>query len=995
MPSIPISQLPPVSEVSPSAYVPLDQNGVTSRATVQQIGAAAQALTQSFLTVGSESGTLPNSRAAGAANGITKTDSGAGGTLTFSLTGQALNFFLLSTTGLTALTGGGNVASRSLVGPGKGFTISNADGVAGNPTFALSGGLLALEDLTGPGVVCSTGADTFSPRTLTGTANQITVTEGQGAGGDPTFSIADDPRLPGTAGFLPPGGTTAQRPLSPPVGFTRRNTDLNVLEAWDGAQWVSQGVAGVTSVGAEGQSGITVTGSPITSSGTFTISLDDTAVTPGAYGSASAVPVVTVDQQGRITDATTAAIAPADIGAVPTSRTVSAGSNLTGGGALSSDITLALAGTVSGVTYASPTITGDISQTVSAQFGGHSIFNYSGSTSQNTAFRAFGARGTSGAPSAVQDGDAIADFIGLGRPPSGSWANVGLMRIEVDGAPSGSAVNGRLLFLVGNSGALNEALRVRSDGTLAHASNAVVIVDPSSLLSLRSYTVSTLPTASPAGRMCYVSNGGGSRRLAVADGSAWRWTDGTPVSTLGAQGQGVVRMWVKTQGGNDPNINPATWVVQKPDGSFLDTTGTTTMGLQEAITYAIGNGYDLIVEGGAVKGTAPSGVDGSIIHCTTAISFPPMQKGYVSIRGTTINFDGTPAGSPYGITFDSMMMARVEFPGSQIVAYASAYAGAVKFSPTTALPIDNVAVITDSVIDLCTTVAYPGKTCVTFDASAHGISSNRISVMEPNGGAVGVQVLAGTGSSFDDNRVDITDAHLQTTTCVAVGNGTTGATSIFGNVWTIGCDPATGATGVSIYGTCDKYQIAVRNEEGTPAVGIALQTSADQNVIDTQIIEANAKVTDSSSSKSNAIKLPRDIAICNRGNVDQSGIAASTWTTIQFTAAPRNTLGSFDTSTYRFTASVPGFYRIDAQASFTTIGDQTPIGIGTWLTGVQSKQAFATASGTDSNVSIGISQVAYLDTGAYVEIKVFQNSGGTLTLSGDNKRTAAYFERID
>ncbi len=345
MPSVPISQLPPAGSVDPNNYVPIDQNGQTKRATVAQIGAAAQDLTQSFVTVGSESGTLPNSRSAGATNGITKADSGAGGTLTFSLTGQALAFHLLSTTGLVSLTGGGSVVTRALVGPGKGFTISNADGVAGNPTFALTGGLLALEDLTGPGVVCSTGTDTFSPRTLTGTANQIDITEGQGAGGDPTFAIASDPRLPGTGGFLPPGGTTAQRPLSPPVGFTRRNTDLNVIEAWDGAQWVSQGVAGVTSVGAEGQSGISVAGSPITSSGALTISLDDTAVTPGAYGSAAAVPVLTVDQQGRITDITTATITPASIGGVPTSRTLTAGTGLTGGGDLSADRTLSLADT--------------------------------------------------------------------------------------------------------------------------------------------------------------------------------------------------------------------------------------------------------------------------------------------------------------------------------------------------------------------------------------------------------------------------------------------------------------------------------------------------------------------------------------------------------------------------------------------------------------------------------------------------------------------------
>ncbi|WP_434615416.1 beta strand repeat-containing protein [Azospirillum sp. B2RO_4] len=339
MPSVPISQLPPAGSVDPNDYVPIDQNGQTKRATVQQIGAAAQALTQSFVTVGSESGTLPNSRSAGATNGITRTDSGAGGTLTFSLTGQALNFFLLSTTGLVSLTGGGSVTTRALVGPSKGFTISNADGVAGNPTFALTGGLLALEDLTGPGVVCSTGPDTYSPRTLTGTANQIDVTEGQGAGGNPTFSIASDPCLPGTGGFLPPGGTTAQRPLSPPVGFTRRNTDLNVNEAWDGAQWVSQGVAGVTSVA----TGTGLTGGPITSTGT--ISIANTGVAAGSYGDDTTVPVLTINAQGQVTDATTATITPAGIGGVPTSRTLTAGTGLTGGGNLSADRVLALADT--------------------------------------------------------------------------------------------------------------------------------------------------------------------------------------------------------------------------------------------------------------------------------------------------------------------------------------------------------------------------------------------------------------------------------------------------------------------------------------------------------------------------------------------------------------------------------------------------------------------------------------------------------------------------
>ena len=41
---------------------------------------------------------------------------------------------------------------------------------------------------------------------------------------------------------------------------------------------------------------------------TPTVTLDDTAVSAASYGSATAVPVITVDAQGRITAASTAAI---------------------------------------------------------------------------------------------------------------------------------------------------------------------------------------------------------------------------------------------------------------------------------------------------------------------------------------------------------------------------------------------------------------------------------------------------------------------------------------------------------------------------------------------------------------------------------------------------------------------------------------------------------------------------------------------------------------
>jgi hypothetical protein len=63
-------------------------------------------------------------------------------------------------------------------------------------------------------------------------------------------------------------------------------------------------------------------------------------VTAGTYGSSSEIPVLTVDDKGRVTVATTTAISLS--GYVPTSRAVLAGSGLSGGGTLTTDRTISL-----------------------------------------------------------------------------------------------------------------------------------------------------------------------------------------------------------------------------------------------------------------------------------------------------------------------------------------------------------------------------------------------------------------------------------------------------------------------------------------------------------------------------------------------------------------------------------------------------------------------------------------------------------------------------
>ena len=167
--------------------------------------------------------------------------------------------------------------------------------------------------------------------------------------------------------------------------------------------------------------------------------------------------------------------------------------------------------------------------------------------------------GTSGDTVPVADGAAVtwangATFggpVGIGTAPSNPLhvhGTSGLTAIRLSDATNG------LLGFPGASasgvmtGAAANALAIRAEnglefsggGNARHLSittggeirmggtNAIITATRHPVL--RSYTVATLPTVTPAGQLIYVSNGTANKRLAVSDGTNWRFPDGAIVS---------------------------------------------------------------------------------------------------------------------------------------------------------------------------------------------------------------------------------------------------------------------------------------------------------------------------------------------------------------------------------------------------------------------------------------------------------------------------------
>ena len=346
-----INQLPAAGAITGAESVPIVQNGVTVRTTTGAI-ASAPSQVYSYLTV-TQTPQLPNSRYVGATNGLVTTDGGAQGLFNISTTGALLSL-VNSGTGIQVKSDATTLVNRSIAVTGAGLGVTNGDGIAGNPTLGLTGQALNLANASFNGfmVLQTTGAVTST--TLVGTSNQINITNTNGIG-NPVFSIANNPVLPGNGSVTIPVGTTGQRSAGV-IGEMRYNSSDGAYEGYSAGAWRQFSLSGgVTLI----NTGTGLTGGPIT--GTGTISLADTAVTAGSYGSSTQVGTFTVNAQGQLTAAANVAISATAIGAVTTVNGTANEITATGTTTVTLSLPAALTftgKTVTGGTFTNTTVTG-------------------------------------------------------------------------------------------------------------------------------------------------------------------------------------------------------------------------------------------------------------------------------------------------------------------------------------------------------------------------------------------------------------------------------------------------------------------------------------------------------------------------------------------------------------------------------------------------------------------------------------------------------------
>lgn len=293
------------------------------------------------------------------------------------------------------------------------------------------------------------------------------------------------------------------------------------------------------------------------------------------------------------------------------------------------------------------------------------------------------------------------------------------------------------------------------------------------------------------------------------------------------------------------------WIVLKPDGSQLDTTGSNCEGLTEALNYSIQNGLSFYLEAG---GIIPVGENVNVLTCNETIYLPAMQNANIFMETVTLHFTASVTGP--GIQFDSCMGCHITING-QIGHRGSG--AAILFKPENPPPFDTFAgpTINDSSFIIGSAVTEPGGNqygqpeVVLFDVSSGSISNNIFIFNEINSQREsyhGIRILGGD-SNFHFFANTITCPHLHNSRGMGVNIGSDGA-NIYGNKWDLMIQPSSGGGGFLTYGHHDQIELSVLHhqayENGGSGMGmesLKLESSSGNNSIIVRILQGTEGIT--------------------------------------------------------------------------------------------------------------------------------------------------------
>lgn len=211
--------------------------------------------------------------------------------------------------------------------------------------------------------------------------------------------------------------------------------------------------------------------------------------------------------------------------------------------------------------------------------------------------------------------------------------------------------------------------------------------------------------------------------------------------------------------------------VYTPDGKLLNTTGTTTSGLQEAFNYATAHNLDVLVFGRGVRNAAPHSQFG-YYSVNNPLTIGPLQDRIYEIYSVTFNYTRSTLSA---LTLTDLVNSRFELTGQVVAVLTNAPNVLIK-------PTSTGIINSDIRIQHVVGKKEAPVTNVVVDPSVRTIENNQFHLHEMNAAYFGITVANPSAATFfRNNFIRSQHTHAYGHIGVQLGQSEANSSNIYGN----------------------------------------------------------------------------------------------------------------------------------------------------------------------------------------------------------------------